>query len=303
MSPSWLLRVAYVSLFVALYLSLSWADYWWGREVSVYFCTVGQGDAALIQYRSTQLLIDTGPPGISARECLERYVPLWDRNIELVLLTHADSDHSGGLSTILERFDVEMIIMSPIQNKTDDFDELYELIQRYERSSGTVALPSHDQSIQFCAQCRLKILVPREEEQLFRAQNQLTTETIISDTNALSVASLLEVYNTKILFMADRDGESELALIQAGLIVDIDILKIAHHGSKFGTSTKFLDRTTPEHTIISSGQNNPYGHPHPETLARITESGAQIWHTKGIKSIQIDTTAQGYQVRQDPNPQ
>ena len=88
-------------------------------KVEVIFCDVGQGDATLVTYKNWQMLIDTGPNNKRVLTCLEKNVPFWDKKIEVVMITHGDNDHSGGLTDVSKFYQIEQIIDS---KKVSQFD-------------------------------------------------------------------------------------------------------------------------------------------------------------------------------------
>lgn len=89
------------------------------QKVNVIFCDVGQGDATLVTYKNWQMLIDTGPNNKRVLTCLEKNVPFWDKEIEMVMITHGDNDHSGGLTDVSKFYKIEQIIDS---KKVSQFD-------------------------------------------------------------------------------------------------------------------------------------------------------------------------------------
>ncbi len=93
--------------------------------------------------------------------------------------------------------------------------------------------------------------------------------------------------DTKALFTGDLEKEGEEELIKSGLLEDIDILKVAHHGSKYSTSEEFLRLTKPEIAVISCGRKNSYGHPHKETIRRLTYAGCRILTTPECGAVEL----------------
>jgi beta-lactamase superfamily II metal-dependent hydrolase len=99
------------------------------------------------------------------------------------------------------------------------------------------------------------------------------------DMNNESAAIFLDFYDSEFLFTGDMEERAEDAVLDAHEYIDADVLKVAHHGSSTSSSGAFLDAVTPEYAIISCGKDNEYGHPHQETLERLTEAGAVIYRT------------------------
>lgn len=223
----------------------------WG-EVSkprrmVVFCDVGQGDAALVVDGSFQMLIDSGPTGRAGVECLERNLPIWDRKIEVVILTHEDMDHSGGMTEILKSYAVE---------------------RQFEQNNYSEKLEESD-VIKY-GEIELVILNPPVNENL-------------SD-NEGSVAGLLEYGNYAFLMMADAGAEAERRLVWQRKLgtrneeLGTRILKVSHHGSREGTTEEILAEFKPDEAVISVGKNR-YGHPTGEVLERLEEHGVKVRRT------------------------
>lgn len=108
-----ILFLSLMGLLVIFWLTLP------SQKVNVIFCDVGQGDATLVTYKNWQMLIDTGPNNKRVLTCLEKNVPFWDKEIEMVMITHGDNDHSGGLTDVSKFYKIEQIIDS---KKVSQFD-------------------------------------------------------------------------------------------------------------------------------------------------------------------------------------
>lgn len=227
----------------------------------VVFLDVGQGDAILIQDGETQILIDGGRDGLQLLSRLGRYVPFWDRKIEVVVATHPDSDHIGGLPTLFRNYQVETLLTNGQRGDTEVsqiFDELAQtkVAHRQEiAEGGEIILPS---------EATLRFLYPLLP---------LPADSPI-ETNEGSLVARFDFMETSFLFTGDLPNE-ELALSH---IEPVDVLKVAHHGSRFSTSAAFLDALRPKEAVVSVGPNT-YGHPHPTVLSRLKERGISIWRT------------------------
>lgn len=266
---------------VCLYLSqilVSWPN----SKVQMIFCDVGQGDATLIQYGFTQLLIDGGKDD-SVLKCLDRHMPFWDRNIEMLVVTHPDYDHYGGVEGVLDRYRVESVAISPTSKKSADYDRFKKVLQAKQSSGVYVFSPVSQQVVLKKGDLQVKVIWPIEsllqtEENHNNSSEPILWDKILAgngaewDPNDLSIALLLEYKKIKAFFAGDIEQKAELALSQQGLMVDVDILKVAHHGSKTSSTPELLQVLRPEISVVSAGKNNSYGHPDKNVLSRLEQS-------------------------------
>lgn len=107
--------------------------------------------------------------------------------------------------------------------------------------------------------------------------------------NGSSMVLKIEYGDFDMLLTGDVEGEGERLLAESGGLGCVDVLKVAHHGSKNSTLEAFLDRTRPNTALISAGKGNSYGHPHRETLERLEEYGAKVYSTQDKGAVTINT--------------
>lgn len=263
------------------------------NQIKIVFCDVGQGDATLISDGKTQILVDAGRND-AVISCLDRHLPFWDRTIELAIATHSDSDHIGGFEMVLNRYFVKEILVSEYGSKTDVFGRFREAVLREIDEGSKVVLAKTNMSQIMANNIELFSFVTRvadfennpykseiTETMLWDkiiAQNQAMKEQKLS-TNALSIVTFIQIGKTKILLTGDLEVSGERALIERGLIADVDILKVGHHGSKTSTSDELLAVARPEIAVISVGNNNSYGLPSPQVLDKIESFNIQVLRT------------------------
>lgn len=250
--------VVLILCFVAVYLGMLIV----GKSefrAHVAFLNIGQGDAILISFGSNQLLIDTGKSGRALLSELGRQLPPWDRTIEVVLLTHPDQDHVGAFPDLVSRYTVGMLLSAELPETTAIGRAIRQTIDSHsiQRIEPRVGL-----SIDFAPDMHL--------ETLFPGVNFVPNP---KNTNASSIVELLYIGRDTFLFTGDLPKEE--SVLPA---IDIHVLKVAHHGSKYSTSDEFLDRMTPEEAVVSVGKNS-YGHPSEEVLARLASHGVNVWRT------------------------
>lgn len=242
------------------------------QELKIAFLDVGQGDAILISRGSEQILIDGGPDGKSVLEKLGQIIPFWDRTIEIVIATHPDADHIGGLPDVMEKYKIGMVLDSGMESDTQIFKKYEEVISA---NGIKKEIARENMNLKIRNDAELKILSPFSE---FPGGK-------IKDTNLNSIISELVFGNNKFLFMADAPIERENELIGRNIDLEVQVLKVGHHGSKYSTGDNFLDKVSPKDAIISVGKNNRYGHPAPETLERLKSRNINILRTDELGSI------------------
>lgn len=116
------------------------------------------------------------------------------------------------------------------------------------------------------------------------------------DQNEVSVVLLVADGNVKYMLTGDLPTSVEPTVVARGTPVAADILKVAHHGSRYSTGQTFLAAVQPKEAVILVGADNPYGHPHPDTLARLRDAGARIWRTDKDGTIVITSDGASYRV-------
>jgi competence protein ComEC len=236
------------------------------QELKIIFLDVGQGDATLVSLGNRQVLIDGGSDGKLLLEKLGKFIPFWDRKIEVVIATHPDADHIGGLPDVMEKYKIGMVLDSGMESDTQIFKKYAELISE---NNIKKEIAEENMNLKIGNEAELKILSPFSDFQGGK----------IKDTNLNSIISELIFGNNKFLLMADAPMEKESDLINHNINLEAQVLKVGHHGSKYSTSDNFLEKVLPKEAIISVGKNNRYGHPAQETLERIKNKNINIFRT------------------------
>jgi competence protein ComEC len=222
--------------------------------VRVVFLSVGQGDAILIQSGRQQILIDGGRGGSTLLGALGQELPFYDRTIEVVIATHPDADHIGGLSTLLDRYQVGQLIETGALTTNDTVDAKL-LLKAIERTHTPHAL------------------LGRLGTSIELAQGGVLT-------NDGSIVARFDFGETSFLFTGDLADEEEVLPD----ILPVDVLKVAHHGSRYSTSDAWLDLVQPREAIVSVGKN-AYGHPAPEVMERLKARGIASYRTDELGPI------------------
>lgn len=225
------------------------------RFLEVIFFDVGQGDAIwIISPQRHQILIDGGP-GSVILEKIKKEMPFYDRTIDLVILTHPESDHILGLIEVLRSYKIKNILWTGVEKETELFGKWQEAIG--EEGAAEIIIAQAGQKIRITAGV-FEILNPTENLQGQKPK----------DTNNTSIVLQLIFGENEILLTGDIYQEKEIELVEKFDLAS-DILKISHHGSKTSSSEEFLKEVSPDIAVISCGKDNRYGHPHPEVLERL----------------------------------
>jgi len=257
-----------IATVIAAGVGITWLTWSSGDEsrVSVTVLDVGQGDSILIEDLSGhRVLVDGGPGEQSLAEALGRHLPFHDRRIDLVIATHPQADHVGGLSEVVDSYDVRGVISRSSESDGTAWTEA--LV-----SAGIpVTVPSAGQTISLDG-ASLEILQAASD---------------VSDVNDQSVVAKLTSGEVEFLLTGDLGEEGERELLRSGAVVSADVLKVGHHGSRFSSTPAFLDRVGAQVSVISAGKSNPYGHPSPEVLDRLIDTA--IFRTDQDGDVTVST--------------
>jgi competence protein ComEC len=243
-------------------------------KLSVSFLDVGQGDAIFIQGPTgTQVLIDGGKDRSVLRELGKRMSP-FDRSLEVVIATHPDADHIGGLPGVFDRYKVGAYLSSGVEASTNQAEAIEAVA---EKEKGTSYELRRGDRILLGGGAYLDILFPDREVSLV-------------ETNTGSVVARLVYGDTSFLLTGDSPEAVEEYLVTLdGTSLESDVLKAGHHGSKTSTSEVFLRTVAPGAVVISAGKDNSYGHPHEEVVSRIETLGAHIFSTLGNGAVVFES--------------
>lgn len=237
------------------------------ENTKIVFCNVGQGDAAYIRIQNQiDVLIDAGPDK-SVLSCLGKYMPFWDRKIELAFLSHPNNDHYNGYFFIIDRYKIDKFITvnSSIISKT------------YKKLLNKISDKKISLSFKVSGD---KIKTKGGVFSIYWPPINFTS----SKDNDFSSVILFEENGFKVLFTGDS-SPFVLGRLSHGAINKINILKVPHHGSKNGLTKKFFDLADPSTAVISVGKNNSYGHPSHEVIDLLKAKNIKIRRTDVEKDI------------------
>lgn len=240
-----------------------------GDRAVIWVFDVGQGDSIFINAPGKQVLIDGGPDDL-VLEKLSAALPFWDRSIDLVVNTHPHADHVTGLVSVLERYSVSEVLISPAGYQTPEY---LQFLKNYSQQR----VPRISEVINLGGGAELKVIyLP-----------VVIPSTYFADPNDASIVLEFTDGDTTMLLTGDAGVEEEQKF--ANGLGHIDILKVGHHGSDTATSRYLLEQITPSIGIISAGKDNDYGHPDPLILDRLLRAGIKVFRTDLDHDVQIKT--------------
>lgn len=265
---------------ILIYQNITYND----KKLHVVFCDVGQGDAIFIRTpNGSDILIDSGPDD-SVLTCLGKHMPFWDRNLELVILTHPHADHFIGLFSVLKSYKVRSFATEDLNNKTLGFVELMDLIRS--KSIPTRFVLAGDRFI-LKDGVRFEIVGPTEE-----FLKETSPGGFIGESGEFASVETLVRYGKFSVLLTGDSQSSELSKILVRQLMDqddkpLDVLQIPHHGSRFGLTPEILDFLNPNLAVISVGAKNRYSHPAPEILQILRDRDIKILRTDQNGEIEI----------------
>jgi len=252
---------------------------------------IGQGDAILLEgSRGARMLIDGGPDPDLLLSRLDERIPAWDRRLDLLVLSHPHEDHVAGMALLLSRYRVGAVAETGMLGNGPG-DHAFRAILT-QLGLGTVLLAAGD-SVQL-DDATLNVLWPRRGEVPLHPSNDG------SAVNNVSVVFDLRLAHRRMLLTGDIQEDIDPQLLAAGLgragEPPVDVLKVAHHGSRTATTSALLDRLHPSVALISAGLGNPYGHPSPATIDRLQAMGAKVLRTDLDGSLTVTSDGSDLQV-------
>lgn len=306
MTKSW--RYVFLLLSLAVFLVLLGSFSIFDNRLHVVFCDVGQGDGILIYQKTTQVVMDAGS-GSAILKCISRHVPFWDRNIELAILTNPDRDHYGGFIEIFKRYNVKSFISPGLEKDDASFKVLEREVvaarAKIEKGHLGQDIRIGGVYLQALWPTSAYLLQETSEEMLHpwgvtRVLGSLTPKKADS-VNQTSLVYKLTYGNFDALLTGDiapPATDEAVSLARSHLArLEVEVLKVPHHGSKNGLTQNMLEAVNPRLAVISSGKNNRYGHPHPEVIKLLDDKAIKTLRTDMEGEIEIVTDGKSWRVR------
>ena len=249
------------------------------HNLQFHFIDVGQGDSSLIiTPKSKTILIDAGDEA-HAKKVVSYIREQGIEKLDLVIATHPDADHIGGMDKVIKNFDIGVFAMPDVSAKTNQYKQIQRELKA--KKMKTTRLYQGDE-VQIDDDIDFEILSPVKGKKY-------------DDTNEYSIVAKIVYKDTSFILMGDATMENEVDIINNVPDIDIDVLKLGHHGSSTSSSDYFITKTSPNIAIISCGKNNKYGHPHQEVMRVLKKHGVTPYRTDEMGDIVI--TSDGKEIK------
>lgn len=240
-------------------------------SLQVYFLDVGQADCILVKTGQHSMLIDSGDTE-QGRLILGYLSDRGISTLDYLVATHPHSDHIGSMPDIIRAMEsIGSLLMPDIVHTTKTFEDLLDAIEDTDTS---VIVPQPGEIFEM-GDARIQILAPNNST--------------YNDLNNYSIVLRVDFGQSSFLFTGDAEDVSESEQLANAYVLQTDVIKIGHHGSDSSSTQKYIESVSPSHAVISCGKGNSYGHPHSETIARLSAMGVTVYRTDENGTITFTT--------------
>ncbi|MDF2723917.1 MAG: fold metallo-hydrolase [Paenibacillus sp.] len=251
-------------------------------EMLVHYINVGQGASQLLVGPTGKtMLIDAG--NNDKEDLMVAYLQRAGiKKIDILVGTHPDADHIGGLDAVIDHFDVGQFYMPKVQSNTKTFEDV---LLAAKKKGIKVNTAKSDITLQWDTGTTVRMIAPIGE---------------YKDSNEMSAVIRVAYGDTSFLLTGDAEAKSEADLVASNTLLKADVLLVGHHGSNSSTSEPFLERVNPKYAVIQSGKDNKYGHPTPETVAKLSKKNITVLRNDTVGNIVFVSNGKALDVKIDP---
>jgi competence protein ComEC len=262
--------------------------------LKITFLDVGEGDSIVIRLPDSQIwVLDAGGLHVSPAQeesayifdigeaVVSRYLwSQWFTSLERIVLSHTDLDHVGGMAAVMKNFKINRFEYPPIGADPEILNKLLEIA----KTKNIHTYSPHIGTEEHWGSLSVRVLNP-------------DSGLAEGSTNANSLVLQISLRRFSALFTGDLEKLGEAAILSRQGLRQNQLLKAAHHGSRSATSNALLDAIRPRWAVLSSGRNNPYGHPSPEVLARLRQHHVRALSTMDYGALTFETDGNRYQIK------
>ncbi len=252
-----------------------------GNDFAIHYIDVGQGDCSLIVCDGITMLVDAGENGHES-DVINYLRSLGIKKLDFIVASHQHSDHIGGLAEVIEEFGADTLIMPRLTKVQTPTNSTYTAFLKAIKNSEIKTLASKPGDTYKLGSSVIEILGPVTDD--------------AEDINNMSIVMKVTYGSNSFLFTGDGEREEELEIIDTGVDMDCDVLKVGHHGSKTSSCNEFLAEVTPEICVIQVGENNDYGHPHSAPLKRIAKYTDKVYRNDICGDIVVSSDGENISV-------
>lgn len=250
------------------------------NNLHLYFFSVGEGDAIVIRTPDKKTVLIDGGPDQTVLEKIGFVVPVWDRTIDVLIVTHPDSDHLTGALEVLQTHPVNLVIETNIPKASSIYTAWEQYLTKHQTPR---VYAGYLDSIHLIDTLNIALFTSTAPKQ--------------DNSNTASIITRVSYKNFDTLLLADLEKLGEQELLKTSLASPSEVFKVAHHGSKTSTSESLVTQLAPLFAVISCGEQNPYGHPHQETLETLTNHNIQTLRTDIQGDIEIISNGENFWIR------
>jgi competence protein ComEC len=252
-------------------------------KLHIVFCDVGQGDAVLIRTPGNKYILYDAGPDKRVLACLSRHMPVWQREIDLAILSHPHTDHFMGYYYVLERYAVKALATEQLDNQTPGFQMVME---RFKQKRIPITNVLGGDSFQIEKDVLLSVEGPSREY-----LNQTSPGGKIGESKEFASVIVKVAYKEFSVLLTGDSQASGLEQFAAGISVPVSVLQVPHHGSATGLTSELVQKLAPQLAVVSVGKNN-YGHPSLPTLYLLKD--LPLKRTDKDGDIEIVTDGEGF---------
>ncbi len=250
------------------------------NRLKIYFIDVGQGDSTLIiSPKGKKILIDGGGNeeyDIGKNVLIPYLLSKKINKIDYIIISHFDTDHVDGLLTVMKELRAEKVIISRQAKNCENYEKFINIVSKKNIDVTIVEKGS-----------RIKIEKNLDIDVLWPNSNNIISENILNNN---SIVCKLKYNNFSMLFTGDIEEIAEKQILKESLKtndLNVDILKVGHHGSNTSSTQRFIEKVNPKIALIGVGENNKFGHPNQEVINRLETIGAKIYRTDLMGEIVV----------------